>query len=77
MKPLDPVNTSTTWNIGAIVAILGVVGTVITNPDALSALGLILSNAPFTAKIAAVGVLLGIIAVAIGKPPATSSAQKG
>lgn len=77
MKPLDKINTPATWNVGAAVGVISVIGIVLTNPSALSALTIILSAGPWQAKVGAVGALLGVLAVAIGKPPATSPATKG
>lgn len=77
MKPLDKINTPATWNVGAIVGVVSVVGIILTNPAALSALQVLLSAGAWQAKVGAVGVLLGVLAVAIGKPPATSPATKG
>ena len=73
MKFLDKVNTGFTWNLGAVVGVLAIVGAVLSNPTVLSAITTIFTTGPIAGKLAAIGVLFAVIATAIGKPPATSA----
>lgn len=73
MKPLDPVNTEVTWVIGIVISVLGIIGTVLSNPQAVAAIVTIVEHPNIPAILSAVGVLAGIIALAIGKPKGTSA----
>lgn len=73
MNFLDKINTGFTWNLGAIVGVLAIVGAILSNPSVLAAISTIFTSGPIAGKLAAIGVLFAIIATAIGKPPATST----
>lgn len=72
MKPLDKVNTPNAWWVGFAAVITGVATTTLTNPQAVDAIFSLFQHPTPAGVFGAIATIAGVVAVAVGKPPATS-----